>query len=119
MSIALMTLVWKIAMPCNKKLAMLAMCDWANDDGGSLHPSIARLAERLTCSTRQAQRILHSLIEDGWIAVVANEHGGAPGSTRHYMINVAKLEAAAKTGDMDVIYPPIDPSIKKHACAHA
>jgi len=103
MSITLMTLVWKVPFQSSKKLAMLAMCDWANDEGGSLHPSIAKLAERLACSTRQAQRILHSLIEDGWIAVVGNARGGAPGSTRHYMINVAKLEAAAKgTGDIRV-----------------
>jgi len=36
------------------------------------------------------------------VSLVANAHGGAPGSTRHYMINVRKLEAAAKTGDMGV-----------------
>jgi len=113
MSVALMTLAWKVPFQSSKKLAMLAMCDWADDDGGSLYPGIAKLAERLTCSTRQAQRILHSLIADGWIAVVANEHGGAPGSTRHYMINVSKLEAAAKTSDTD--YASKDPSINARA----
>jgi len=102
MSIALMTLAWKTNLPSTKKLAMLAMCDWANDDGGSLHPSVARLAERLSCSTRQAQRVLHELIDDGWIAVVANHHGGAPGMTRHYMIDVEKLRKSSQTGDIDV-----------------
>ena len=38
MSIALMTMAWKAKLQANKKMALLAMCDWANDEGGSLHP---------------------------------------------------------------------------------
>lgn len=98
MSIALMTLAWKSNLPTNQKMALLAMCDWANDEGGSLHPSIARVAERISCSERQAQRIVHGLIEAGWIAVVGNAHGGAPGQARRYQLNVKRLE----TGDMGV-----------------
>lgn len=67
-----MTLAWKTALPASQKMALLAMCDWANDEGGSLHPSISRVAERVSCSERQAQRILHALIEAGWMAVVGN-----------------------------------------------
>jgi hypothetical protein len=56
----------------------------------------------MSCSTRQAQRVLHSLIEQGWIAVVGNPNGGAPGTTRHYQINVQKLTSVSETGDADV-----------------
>lgn len=92
MSIYLMSLAWRTKLPANQKMALLAMCDWANDEGGSLHPSIGRVAERLSCSDRQAQRVVHSLIAEGWIAVVGNSNGGAPGASRHYRMNVQKLE---------------------------
>jgi DNA-binding IscR family transcriptional regulator len=98
MSIKLMVAAWRANISASEKLSLLAMCDWANDDGGSLYPSIARLAERLSCSTRQAQRVLHRLIDAGWIAVVGNEHGGKPGAVRHYQINVQKLTDAVNIG---------------------
>lgn len=95
MSIALMTLAWQTALPLNQKAALLAMADWANDDGSSLHPSIYAVAERLTCSERTAQRLLKDLVEDRWLAVVGNAFGGKPGATRHYRINVRKVREEA------------------------
>lgn len=125
MSIKLMTMVWESDLQTSKKMAMLALCDWANDDGGSVYPSIARLAKRISCSERQAQRIVHALIEeDGLVSVVGNAFGGAPGQSRQYRINVSKLlmlsmgvappagkpaepagSSAAQTGD---ILTPVD-----------
>ena len=95
MSIALMSLTWQTALPLNHKAALLAMSDWANDDGASLHPSIYAVAERLTCSERTAQRLLKELVEERWLAVVGNLNGGKPGTTRHYRINVRKLREHA------------------------
>lgn len=95
MSISLMTLAWQTALPLNQKAALLAMADWANDDGSSLHPSIYAVAERLTCSERTAQRLLKDLVEDRWLAVVGNAFGGRPGATRHYRINVRKVREQA------------------------
>jgi hypothetical protein len=42
MSIKLMTMVWD-AFPASgsELLCMLAMADWANDDGSSLHPAFS------------------------------------------------------------------------------
>ena len=95
MSIALMTLTWQTALPLNQKAALLALSDWANDEGASLHPSIYALSERLTCSERTAQRLIRDLEEGQWIAVVGNHNGGRPGATRNYRINVRKLRAEA------------------------
>lgn len=95
MSIALMTLAWQTALPLNQKAALLALADWANDDGASLHPSIYALAERLTCSERTVQRLMRDLEVDQWIAVVGNFNGGLRGTTRRYRINVRKLRAVA------------------------
>lgn len=94
-----MSMAWRVHLQTSHKLALLALCDWANDEGGSLHPSIRRVAERICCSERTAQRILHELIADGWLTVVGNTNGGAPGQTRKYQINTAKLALASVTGD--------------------
>lgn len=95
MSIALMTMAWKTSLPASQKMTLLAMCDWANDEGGSLHPSIARVAERVSCSDRQAQRVIHGLVDTGWLVVVGNANGGVPGQARRYQINVGRLENVA------------------------
>lgn len=94
-----MTAAWRIELPSNNKLAMLALCDWANDAGESLHPSIRAIAQRVCVSERQAQRIVHSLIDDGWVSVIGNATGGAPGASRQYRINVERL---MQTGDASV-----------------
>lgn len=94
-----MSMAWRVSLQTSHKMALLALCDWANDEGGSLHPSIRRVAERISCSDRTAQRILHELIADGWLSVVGNANGGAPGQTRKYQINTAKLAFASVTGD--------------------
>lgn len=100
MSIQLMTLTWQTSLPLNQKAALLALSDWANDDGASLHPSIYALSERLTCSERTAQRLMRELEEGQWIAVVGNHNGGRPGATRNYRINVRKLRAAAEVEEL-------------------
>lgn len=90
-----MNSAWRLNVPASRKIVLLAMCDWANDDGSSCHPSIKAVAMRASMSPRQVQRVLHELIEQGWISVVGNAAGGAPGATRQYKINVALI----RTGD--------------------
>ncbi len=99
MSIALMSQAWKVDLPAASKLALLAMCDWANDDGDSLHPSIKAIAQRVGVSDRHAKRVVHELIDDGWLYVTGNMFGGAPGTVRTYRINLKKL---SETGDTHV-----------------
>jgi hypothetical protein len=94
-----MSMAWRVNLQTSHKMALLALCDWANDEGGSLHPSVHRVAERISCSDRTAQRILHELIAAGWLSVVGNVNGGAPGQTRKYLINTAKLAFESTTGD--------------------
>jgi len=94
-----MSMAWRVSLQTSHKMALLALCDWANDEGGSLHPSIKRVAERISCSDRTAQRILHELIAEGWLSVVGNANGGAPGQTRKYQLNTAKLALESVTGD--------------------
>lgn len=89
-----MTLVWdKYRGAGSEFLAMLALADWCSDGGGSLHPSIAALAEKMGVSESQARRTLHKLIDDGFVSVVGRANGGRPGATRQYRIDVAGLSA--------------------------
>lgn len=71
-------------------LAMLALADWSDDVGRSF-PSIATIGKKCRIGSRQAQRLIHRLIEAELITVIGNKNGGAPKMTRHYRINLNKL----------------------------
>jgi hypothetical protein len=92
MSLDMMNAVW-YGYPGsgNELLGMLALADWSNDFGGNIYPSIAQCALKMRLSERQARRVIHKLIDDGWIEVVANHAGGAPTATRQYRIIVERL----------------------------
>lgn len=95
MSIALMTMARKTALQTNLKFALMALADWADDNGASCWPSVYELSEYMTCSERTVQRLLRDLEVMGWIAVVGYANGGA--SSRRYCLNVPRMEAEAKT----------------------
>ena len=53
MSIRIMTLVWdKFPAAGSELMAMLALADWAGDDGGSLYPSMAAVAAKIRLSEK-------------------------------------------------------------------
>ena len=103
MSIDVMTKVIQRAPVVGSRFTcMLVMANWSNDDGDSLYPSMDLLAEAMRVSRSQAKRVLRSLMPAGpddeaagnwWFRVVGNEKGGAPGMTRRYEMNVARLDA--------------------------
>mgnify|MGYP000724599029 FL=1 len=105
MSIDVMNKVIQRARVGGSKLTcLLVMANWCDDEGNSLYPSIDLLAEAMRVSRSQAQRVLHALMpknsEDEsagiwWLRVTGNEKGGAPGTTRRYELNVARLDAMA------------------------
>ena len=94
MSIALMTMVRKTALPTNQKFALMALADWANDAGTNCWPSVYELSEYLTCSERTVQRLLRELEEGNWIVVAGNANGGA--SSRRYCLNVPRMADEAE-----------------------
>lgn len=96
MSIKILSVVWQgFPLGGSELLAMLALADWS-DDTGRCWPSMASIAKKTRLSRSQAQRVVHRLINDRFVAVTGNAAGGAPGSTRQYQINVSML-----TGHMD------------------
>lgn len=94
MSIALMTMARKTALPTNLKFALMALADWADDNGSNCYPSVYELSEYLTCSERTVQRLLRELEDGHWIAVTGYANGGS--SSRRYCLNVPRMDAEAK-----------------------
>lgn len=93
MSIRVMSQVWEFAPVAGSELlALLALADWSDDDG-RCYPGIAAIARKIRLQERQAQRVVHRLIDAGFVHVVGNSFGGAPGATRQYRINLDKLKA--------------------------
>ena len=95
-SVRTMALVWdRFPGSGSALLTMLALADFGNDQGGSIHPSMATIAAKVRLTQSQARRVVHNLIANDWISVVGNDTGGAPGSTRHYQLNLKKLNETA------------------------
>lgn len=99
MSVRVMALVWEY-YPCggSEFLAMLALADWS-DDEGRCFPSIQSIAKKIRLKERQAQRVVHTLIAEGFVLVTGNELGGAPGSSRRYRLNLSRLTGVMEDAD--------------------
>lgn len=88
-----MSAVWECQeLSGSEKLAMLAMADWCNDHGESLHPSMRGIAKKINASECQARRLIHSLISKGFLACIGNEQGGNPGQSRQYKVFIQRLK---------------------------
>lgn len=96
MSVKIMAMVFagKFGTPTRKVLA-LALADHADDDGASIYPSIARLAEKCEIDRRTVQRQLRAFEEEGLLAVVSL--GGTRGKdTREWKFDLTKLAILAE-----------------------
>ncbi|MBI1213585.1 MAG: hypothetical protein GC190_19175 [Alphaproteobacteria bacterium] len=66
MSIRLMTRVWDSGQySAGTLVVLLALADWADDDGGRLFPKLETLEKKTRLSVKQLRRVLADLIEDG------------------------------------------------------
>lgn len=92
MSIRLMASAMETALPASQKLVLMVLCDRANDQGGSIWESVGEIARKSSLSDRQVQRTMRHFEADlGLLRVVGNANGGAPGMSRRYRIDVARL----------------------------
>lgn len=91
MSIRLMAEAMSTALPCSAKLVLIVLADRANDQGGSIWESVGEIARKSSLSDRQVQRTLRGFEADGLLVCVSHANGGAPGMSRRYRLNVAKL----------------------------
>lgn len=95
MSIRVTTKVWEhVPYREGTLLVLLALADWASDDGSRIFPTIERLAEKARLSERATQGILRRLEKDKVIECVKRA-GGRPGRASEYRIvleRVAELQ---------------------------
>lgn len=81
--------------PPSRKLVLLFMAHKHNGQTGQLNPSVDTVARGCGITACQARRHLHALIEDGFLEVVGNDGGGAPGTTRSYRLKLDRAGADA------------------------
>jgi uncharacterized phage protein (TIGR02220 family) len=92
MSVKVMSVVWGCQeLSGSEKLAMLAMADWCNDKGDSLYPSMPSIAKKINAGECWTRRLIHGLIDKGFLIVVGNHNGGSKGSTRQYKVSIQRL----------------------------
>lgn len=66
MSIKLMTSAWDLPLTGNKKLVLMALADFANDQG-KCWPCIATIATKTGASESTVKRLVKELISDGYV----------------------------------------------------
>jgi DNA-binding transcriptional regulator YhcF (GntR family) len=86
MSFKLSALVWGVDLPKSLKFTLLALADYAKDDGSSVFPSKQELARKMGCSEKTAQRNVIDLENQGYIVRM-----GKRGAAILYRINTDKL----------------------------
>jgi len=72
-------------------LTMIALADWASDDGARIFPSIETLAIKTRMSERQTRRILRHLEDNKFITNLTPENRGGKGKSNHYRIEIQTL----------------------------
>lgn len=91
MSIRLMSIVWDIPWPSQSALLVaLKLADYANEEGGSIHPARETLAKHAQTSLATVKRILAGFRDVGLLKVVG-EGGKGPRSTTRYEFDLRML----------------------------
>lgn len=94
MSVKVMTAVFdRYPNGGGEMVLALALADHADDQGGSIFPSVRLLSEKTRQSTRTVQYQLRKMEQIGWLQLVANESGGR-GRAREYQINPDWIKGA-------------------------
>lgn len=96
MSIAVSELVWAHrGLDPTAKLILLRLANAADDSGGSVFPSIPRVAADCGCDERTAQRAIGRLRESGLVVLVA-EADAMKRRAREYRIDTGALKAGGE-----------------------
>ncbi|MFJ2989973.1 helix-turn-helix domain-containing protein [Collimonas sp. NPDC087041] len=101
MSIALMTLAWKMDMQSGRKMVLLAMCDSANDEG-KCWPSIEALMTKCSMGERTIQQHLAGMESDGII-----KRDMRAGRSTVYNIDPRKLCTPAESAPPQISHPAV------------
>jgi len=89
----------KLGSPTRKAIAA-KLADWADDDGGSIFPSVQRIAEETETSVRTVQYVLKAFVAEG-LLVVVDRGGKGPGNTTEYRLDLERLSGLPRTRTPD------------------
>lgn len=121
-----MSRVWQAPLPTTEKMVLLVIADHADDNGDNAWPSVGRIAERASISTRHTQRVINQLVDLGWLEVTLQDGGTHRTRSDRRPNRYRVLDGATPTsprdperGDMGVVNgvtpmspdPSIEPSI--------
>lgn len=94
MSLRVMSIVWdRFPEGGSKLLAMIALADWAGDDGARLYPSVATLAAKIRMSERQTKRLLEWLITEKYLELRTPGNAGGRRHSNRYRIRLETLSS--------------------------
>ncbi|WP_114176935.1 helix-turn-helix domain-containing protein [Burkholderia pyrrocinia] len=94
MSIKVQTMVWdRYPGEDHELLLALKLADFCDDNGEHIFPSIETMAEKTRRSARAVQYQIKSMVERGWLILVANASGGR-GRACEYRINPEWINGA-------------------------
>lgn len=88
MSIKLMSKIWEKDLNHSEQSILIAMADFASDDGSNCYPSVGLLAWKSGYSDRQTTAILKSLVSKKYLTIVKAATNRA---STHYKINVENM----------------------------
>lgn len=97
MSVKCMAAVWEHATAKGgERLLLLAIADYAKDDGSGAWPSLQRLAEKTLFSERNVRYLLRKLEESGELAI---HHGAGPHGANRYTITLVNWQPACEADE--------------------
>ncbi len=75
MSVKIMAAAWEVSLPAMDKLVLLALADWANDQG-QCWPSISQLCQKSGASKRHVQAAIKRMADEGHLTRQENAGKG-------------------------------------------
>ena len=84
--------VLDIEMDARRKLVLLVLADYAEDDGSKIFPSQPLIALRASISERKWRDHLHALEKKDWVKIIP---GRGRSRVNNYQLNVDKIRLVA------------------------
>lgn len=100
MSLTALGAVWSFPVSPQEKLVLLVMADHADDSGGNVFPSVARIMQMSGMSERAVQRTIRLLVSSGVVEVV---RPARPGRPTEYRILIDGADGARWTTPRPVV----------------
>jgi hypothetical protein len=95
MSWVLQAAVFELQIASSEKFTLIAMANFASDDGSNCYPSVATLCRKTSQSRRTVQRNLRTLEESGLVKRTGKSGGSRKNTSRYRLLIPSKPEPAA------------------------